>query len=113
MTIGEIKNLIEASKDTPAQWQEKSVCIDQRIPDLADTYKQSLFRDRVPFPRKEPTGEMPNESMSAYSFNRWGHSCESAGLPHVSWGNQHFTAIISGSARGPYVSMVCPGNDIT
>ena len=63
LTIGEIKNIIEASKDNPAQWQEKSVCIDQRIPDLADTYKQSLFRDRVPFPRKEPTGEMPNELM--------------------------------------------------
>ena len=40
------------------------MCIDQRIPDLAaDKYKQSLFRDRVPFPRKEPTGGMPNESM--------------------------------------------------
>ena len=63
LTIGEIKDIIEASKDTPAQWQEKSVCIDQRIPDLADKYKQSLFRDRVSFPRKEPTGEMPNESM--------------------------------------------------
>ena len=87
LMIGEIKDIIEASKDTPPQWQERSVCVDQRIPNLADEYKQSLFRDWVPFPRKKPTGEMPNESMRIPLKEGATPVKLSAGFPNVSRGN--------------------------
>ena len=87
LTIGEIKDIIEASKDTPAQWQEKSVCINPRIPELANKYKQSLFRYRVPFPRKEPTGEMPNESMRIPLQDGAIPVKVRALVSNVSWGN--------------------------